>query len=740
MINDQKMGFFASRSSLRRRLPLVHWRFWAIVGTLAVCWFAIQRSEAAPTAEPSLILQLANPSETLYAGSDVRFTTRLGGNTGTSMVRVELEPGIYFTAMPGTCSASWQYVECEVSTSSWSLPLDAQVDPGITTPATRLITSTLVGHAMSPLTETLSISIAPGRPAITATPQPTTAGDTPTATPSGPMPTAVPTPDAYEPNNTLETAKTVLVGVTDKLNFWPARDVDFFKIDIKPSQAGLTLTIQTYSDFGLDTSLRLFRADGSLVAENDDVGPTEMRSRVAVRAEAGTYIVETRNVADVSTDFKIYRLDVSLSQPATGGSSPTSTPAPMQGDKWENNYDFQHSARIAVGDELTGITFICPASNAPGCGDNDFYRFQVKGGLCYTAETYDLAPGVDTNLIIYGPQQDLAAPWTGNDDYRIDSFASKVYFCTPASMAATEAYALIGNSGNIPPPDPIESRTYNFRVAVFVPPTPTSIPTPLAETPTIPFEPTSVLTPIVPRGTALPAPIMPTPADDAREVVRETAPSGWAKIKVSESALYAAAPPTEKDRIATYVEGDMIQLIGQAYAGWVKVIPEFSVTPGWMWAADLAFLDTVDGTITPPTVTTTVGIGTPQPTSAGGTAGTMPTVVPPAPLVVEYEEGRSAAPSSPPALQARSITVIVCRANSTKTNQCGTMVTGVRVDVRATSTGTQLGSARTDRDGKVLFSVSTLPKTALQIVVPTIGLLYELTDSTAAPIITIMIP
>jgi len=722
MINDQKSPFFASASNLLRRLPLVRsWRFWAVVGTLAVCLFVIRTSEAAPTAEPSLTLALAQPAETLYSGSSFRFSIRLAGNTGTSTLRVEVEPGIYLSALSAPCAVTLLSVACEVTTSSWSIPLDAQVGIGMDTPAQRVITATLVGPSMSPLTETLRLSIAPGNPAT------------------------LPTPDAYEPNDTFDTAKTALVGVADKLNFWPSGDVDFFKIDIKPSQAGLTLTLQTYSDFGLDTALRLFRADGSLVAENDDVGPTELRSRVSVRAEAGTYIVEVKNVADVLPDFKIYRLDVSLAQPSQGGIPPTATSVPMQGDRWENNYDFLHSARIAVGDELTGMTFICPAPGEPACGDNDFYRFQIKGGLCYTAETYDLAPGVDTNLIIYGPEQDFDAPWSGNDDYLPDSFASKVSFCTPASMGAVEAYALIGNSGNFPPPDPIESRTYSFRVMVYVPPTPTptTIATALPLEPTaIPSTPTSVPTPIIP-GTALPAPIMPTPVDDAREVVRETAPSGWAKIKVSESALYTAAPPTEKDRIATYVEGDTIQLIGQAYAGWVKVIPEFSVTPGWMWAADLTFLDTADGTITPPTATIAVSVGTPQPTSTGGAAGPVPTAAPGGelpPLEVEYEEGRSTAPAQPPALQARSITVIVCRTNPAKTNQCGVVLTGVRIDIRGTSTGVQLSSARTDRDGKVVFSVSTPPKTALQIVVPTIGFIYDLADSAPDPTITIMIP
>src|SRR3712207_5766496 len=52
---------------------------------------------------------------------------------------------------------------------------------------------------------------------------------TPTATPD------VPKPDAYEPNNTIGEARPVeLGGTTDKLNFAPEGDVDYFVAFVKP--------------------------------------------------------------------------------------------------------------------------------------------------------------------------------------------------------------------------------------------------------------------------------------------------------------------------------------------------------------------------------------------------------------------------------------------------------------------------------------------------------------------------
>src|SRR5690606_3541413 len=99
--------------------------------------------------------------------------------------------------------------------------------------------------------------------------------------------------------------------------------------------------------------------------------------------------------------------------------------------------------------------------------DNDFFRFYVKAGQRLRFETTDLAPGLDTNLILFAEDGTASA---GNDD------------CTPAERRScldwsvdTTGYRflLVGPVGLIPKAVAAEASAYTLRVSDLTASTPT---------------------------------------------------------------------------------------------------------------------------------------------------------------------------------------------------------------------------------------------------------------------------
>ena len=329
--------------------------------------------------------------------------------------------------------------------------------------------------------------------------QPDELPPTPTATATTP-PSATPEPDQWEPNDMADQATPIDIGQRlDKLSFWPLGDVDYFSLVVKDGQRGMTLLLDTEHGFGLDTRLRLLTSDGQLVAENDDASPTESRSHIAVViTTAGRYVVEVTNRAESRPDWKTYSLvtawqaqqptatpTITPTRTPTAGPSvtpgptstpgPTATPTPPPWDAFEPNNDWAQAREIAIGEPVEQLNFVCPDTS--GCVDNDFFQVQLKAGICYRIATTELQPGIDTNLIIYGPGKDAAPPLAGNDDVAPGSFASQVTLCLPRGGEPLISYVLIGQSGNRRPPEPVATRTYTLTVAVMPPATPTPLPT-----------------------------------------------------------------------------------------------------------------------------------------------------------------------------------------------------------------------------------------------------------------------
>jgi hypothetical protein len=171
-----------------------------------------------------------------------------------------------------------------------------------------------------------------------------------------------------------------------------------------------------------------------------------------------------------------YHLEASAAAPtATPTPSPTPTgtatpppPTPISGiDRFEPNYDFDHAATIATNVTYDNLNFI-PWGGATE--DNDFYKIWVKPGLLYTCETLNLAPGLDTNIIIYDHNRN---PLGGNDDVTLGDYRSRISYL---STYEGYLYVLVGHGGRLPYSD-VQNSNYSLRCSMEVPGLPTPVPT-----------------------------------------------------------------------------------------------------------------------------------------------------------------------------------------------------------------------------------------------------------------------
>lgn len=610
-------------------------------------------------------------------------------------------------------------------------------------------------------------------PQVTASPLTTnTPSATATSTPS-PTPTASAAPtlvaDAYEPNNTFEQAPLLTIGQRiDKLSFWPIDDLDVFAIDIKQNQIGQMIQLDTYQQFGLDTRLRLLHIDGRLIAENDDVDPQETRSHLQIKVpEAGRYIIEISNRSQARPDFKTYSLETSwvANQPTptpTLTSTPTLTPTPGSGpttvpptatpppwDRYEPNNTWLQAQEVAVGEELKSLNFVCPDQS--GCADNDFFKVALKAGVCYRFATTDLAHGIDTNIIVFGPNGDREPPLGGNDDSEPGNFRSQLDVCVSPNENLSLGYVLVGNAGNRVPPEPTAERTYNLKITTFQPEPPkptvtaTLQPTPPATVPPMStVSPTSVPVPSA-RPTAAPSPPNPSPSSGApspapnsqvpavsgvsgdASVPRITdAPKGIGVVIVTETDLHVG-PGARTEVIVRIKEGEQVKLFGEAQGAWVRVQPYTAVVPGWIYAADLSPLP---GTFTsgPVVVDPKTGSTTSQPTPPT-TDGSAPgsAIGPDAKATVTALSPIVATPEATPASKIPlAVTVnIVASANVAHESTTSPTVSGVRVQL-VNRFGDILVEAVMPASGQVTLNRDIAPSTALFVQIPSSGVRHQL--------------
>jgi len=318
--------------------------------------------------------------------------------------------------------------------------------------------------------------------------------------------------DAYEPNNSIETAYNTAADAPALTNatLWPRGDVDYYSFVLK---AGLAYQVQTSNlSAGLDTVLTVYDTQGNEVSTNDDYEPDNRASRVTLSAHVdGFYYARIVNINPGDPASLTYRFQVLQVQGTpTPTAFPTGTRVPGV-DICEYNGAFDSACLIGVGSPLD-MNFVPLHGEGP---DNDFYRLWVKAGLYYTCQTFDLSSVNDTNMIVYDQNQNGLA---GNDDKAPGDLGSQV------SVPATYTGWLFILVGPYAPPEYALSYlyTYSIRCDETVPtPTPTPtvyIPPPSSGGGIRPPTPTPIVFPTFP---ATPTPFtFETPLPTPRPIIQ----------------------------------------------------------------------------------------------------------------------------------------------------------------------------------------------------------------------------
>jgi len=292
-----------------------------------------------------------------------------------------------------------------------------------------------------------------------------------------PTPTNTPLPgaDAYEynqaneRNNSRDKAYILPIaasaGATD-VNFYPSPDEDWFAFYVK---SGRHYRASTGNLTGVDTFMEVYAQDGSrIISDNDGGGGFASKAEWESSYDGYYYVRVTNLVTSGSEDT--YDLTVAeISAPPTATPEPTEPgPTPIPGmDSFEPNYDFAHASTIAA--NVTYSANFIPWSG--GTEDNDFFKIWIKPGLHFICATSELAPGVDTNIIVYDSNRNAIG---GNDDVTLGDYSSRfAYFSTYEGWL----YVLVGHGGRLPMTE-VKDSTYKMRCDMQVPGQATATSTP----------------------------------------------------------------------------------------------------------------------------------------------------------------------------------------------------------------------------------------------------------------------
>lgn len=553
--------------------------------------------------------------------------------------------------------------------------------------------------------------------------------------------------DACEENDTLTQPCALPSEVqTTELNFVDD-GVDVFSFLFK---ANRSYTVRASSSTGIDPVITAYLAGATdqPVAQNDDIQPGTSDAQVVITTkEDGWYIVKVTNKAPGSMRGRTYTLSArsaargDTATPAAGSDS-TQTVSQVQsrGDAFENNWSLETAGYLgwAVPYDLS---LVCPEEGACRDGDHDFFRVPVKQGVPFVAATYDLGPASDTTIAIYKPVPGFTDPSTGlsgwqllqhSDDvapgYTLRSEVQLMPDWTgeallivaasdrhdaptiPATAGPPGRYRLIAGGAMMPAILEVLQAQQDGP--------PLATPAPAVSSPTA-APVAAPAAPAAPAPTATPAPIAeaaPTvvaeETEDEEELIREECLTGVATVISPDAVFYAAAMPKGEDRkLITYPQGTAVELIGSCYGGWVKVRPAGAVTPGYMWAPDLALVEASTAPVT----------ASPEAADGTGTSPAAPaparTAAPAAPAATSLEVQAIPPEPIPPAAPVSTIQVSV---PVKITFASGSGLTGVRVQL-VNALGDVLAEAPTAANGMVTVTGTVAPGTALRVVVPSLG-------------------
>jgi hypothetical protein len=516
-------------------------------------------------------------------------------------------------------------------------------------------------------------------------------------------------------------------------------NLDVFSLLLK---GGRTYTIRASSSTGIDPLIRVYRAEdtNTVLVENDDVKPGTTDAEVKVTTENdGWYLVVVENKAPGDMRRRFYTFSARSSAIETPTANPAAaTQAALRpvtataGDVFENNYSPETAATLVWGVPFD-LSLVCPEQNQCPAGDHDFFWVPVKRGVQLVVVTYDLGPGADTALSLYRPEANFTDPstglsgwrlWAGNDDV-VPGFTLRSQLLV---MPDWDGYALLvvapSQRADPPPMPPAVGAPGRYRLMIG-PPGLAPVQEVLRAQTDIPAAPTPTVATAAPTGQPAVAPVAPTEVRDSREVIKEESLAGEAIVVVNGTRLYAAAPPSDDDELAVYPEGAVVTLLGQTYAGWVKVQPLDSVTPGWMFGPNLRPLNPAHPAagealpVASPTTSPISGAASPlAPTGATSApppaAGGVPQLAELPPLATP-----TAATAAP---EARTATIEVCAVPKASVSTCTRPLEGVRVELVRVSDGAVLFVGVTDRTGRVAPSIQVAPNTAVDVQIGALGL------------------
>ncbi len=451
-------------------------------------------------------------------------------------------------------------------------------------------------------------------------------------------------------------------------------------------------------------------------------------------------------------------------------SLPAPTP-PADGaapDALENNWNSATATPIAVG-VIYDLNFVCPVAWGCAGGDHDYLRLTVKRGLRYLIATFDLGPGVDTELDLFWGSEEV--PIASNDDARPShGFLSVIRWVAPADGTAIIRVAP-RTGGNTPVVSDAHAGAYRFAVALagsdlahtveerIAAQTGGAPAQPGRRSETLPSAPTPTRPSPVPNPPPAPplAPASPTPAaatagaSSSGTTVR--APSGLtskgAAIVSAHDTAFRIAPNPSASLIATLPNETLVTLTGQYNGLWVSVTTADSVLPGWVLGTDLRRLAL--GQATPVITSTTTLPTTTLPTSSPATPVATPSSATSTSSAVSIRPIAPLPAAPPPAPLPRStLTISVTvrsapilpaassgRPSRTPTPAPGRAVSGMRVQL-VDAFGQLLAEGLTGTDGHVALAQELAANQRIAVRLPAAGI--ELAVDPRQPDITIAIP
>jgi hypothetical protein len=209
-------------------------------------------------------------------------------------------------------------------------------------------------------------------------------------------------PDEYEPDNVMENAAELRLGVPQKHTIHLPGDRDWLRFQV---EKGSSYVIET-SDLrgGLDTVIQLYDETGVELATNDDGSGEDLSSRITWAAVAdGTLFVMVRDLSEEVVDSEMeYTVSVRESEP-------------LEPDAYEPDDSQEGAGEIQVG--------VPQRHNLHVTGDHDWTCFQAVGGTNYVMETFNLGDRIDTYLALYDAAGELLAE---DDDSGSEGLASLV--------------------------------------------------------------------------------------------------------------------------------------------------------------------------------------------------------------------------------------------------------------------------------------------------------------------------